>query len=293
MKHIFTVDVEDWFNGFPPEYLRASHNPHRLETGMNFLLDILDEAGAKATFFWVGVQAEAYPELLQATAAKGHEIGCHSYEHTPIYLHTPKEFEEDTEKAINTISEITGNSVSCYRAPFFSVRQDTLWALEILASLGITHDSSILPMKHWRTGMPSSNGSIHHIHTPSGTIIEVPIATQKIFGITLPVSGGGYFRVYPYEITKRNIAGCQEKNMPAVFYIHPWEMDLGQPHLPNRGIAELMHYARLKTARKKLTALLHDHSFGPLMKGADEFLRSQESKGEGHRTLLTMDLSSI
>jgi polysaccharide deacetylase family protein (PEP-CTERM system associated) len=277
MQHIFTVDVEDWYDGFPPGYLQSSNYASRLEIGINFLLNALDQDKTKATFFWTGRQAKAYPSLLSETIARGHEIGVHSYEHRPVYLQNPKEFEEDTAKAIAVISDITGIGIYCYRAPYFSIREDTLWAFEILTSLGITHDSSILPMKHWRTGMPGVNRSIHQIHTQSGTIIEAPITTRKIFGLTIPVSGGGYFRVYPYELTKRNIADCQLKRTPAVFYIHPWEVDPVHPRLRGNGIRELMHYVGLKTSRRKLSRVLHAHSFGPLMKVADDFLNYHKS----------------
>jgi len=276
MEHIFTVDVEDWYHGFPPEYPITSDRAPRLEQGMNFLLDALEETGAQATFFWVGREAEAYPALVRATARRGHEIGCHSYEHRPIFRQSPKEFEADTSKAVDVITEITGNKVVCYRAPFFSIRNDTSWALEILASLGITHDSSILPMRHWRTGMPEANPSIHHIPTSAGTIIEVPVAIRSILGLKIPASGGGYFRIYPYELTKRNIAAFEAKSIPAVFYTHPWEMDEGHPHLPGFGIREMMHYAGLRSARVKLIKLLRSFSFGPMKKTADLFLAEHQ-----------------
>jgi len=269
MQHIFSVDVEDWYNGFPPGYSVAAHPASRINYGMNFLLDILDEFGVKATFFWIGKQAKTYPILLRDTAARGHEIGCHSYDHTSIYLQSTCEFETDTKTAIDIISDIIGNNIHCYRAPYFSIRKDTYWALEILASLGITHDSSILPMRHWRTGMKDATDSVHTIETSGTTIIEAPITVRHFAGLKIPISGGGYFRAYPYWLTDRNFAHCEAENKPAVFYIHPWELDTDHPRINRHGIAESMHYIGIHSARLKLIRLLQDYSFGPLMKTAD------------------------
>lgn len=272
MKHIFTVDVEDWYHGFDPLYSVPPPHTSRLEIGMRYLLDMLEKFNTKATFFWLASEAEKYSALLRGTVAAGHEIGCHGLVHTPLYSLPPAKFLRDTSKALSIIENISGKQVRCYRAPYFSIRSDTWWALEILASLGIEFDSSILPMKHWRTGMPLEQDTIHSIQTPSGFITEVPITTRKIFHQRIPVSGGGYFRAYPYELTRRNIAHRALSDKPAVFYIHPWEFDPEHPKMSKGGFMKFTHYLQLESTRKKLYKLLEDHSFVPLMETAKQTL---------------------
>src|SRR5438093_1580446 len=134
MRHIFTIDVEDWYHGFPPAYSVSAPHEKRLEIGMRFLLDALEESDTRATFFWLGSEAKLYSELLKETVARGHEIGCHGLAHVPIYMMTPQDFERDAKEALSILENISGIGVQCYRAPYFSIRHDTLWALEILAS---------------------------------------------------------------------------------------------------------------------------------------------------------------
>ncbi len=239
---------------------------------MRFLLDSLDEAGVQATFFWLASEASLYPQLLRESLERGHEIGSHGLDHSPIFKMTPAEFSADTDQALSIISGITGNAVRCYRAPYFSINNNTFWALEILASFGITHDSSILPMHHWRTGMPGVRDHIQLISTPSGPIIEVPVTTRSFFGIRIPVSGGGYFRAYPYKFSSANIKLRTTIKRPAVFYIHPWELDPEHPNVNQHAVIDRMHYLGLGKAQNKLKRLLRDHSFGPLINIANESL---------------------
>lgn len=276
MQHIFSIDVEDWYEGFSPSYTVPPPHIPRLEKGMRFLLDELERVNAKATFFWVGSQALRYPGLLRETASRGHEIGCHGFAHVPIYTFSPCEFKIDLQRALGVLREITGAQIRCYRAPFFSVRKDTLWALEILAASGIEFDSSILPMRHWRTGIAGADDCIHHISTGSGDLIEVPITVRPVFGMRIPTGGGGYFRAYPFALTASNITYCESQKKCNVFYAHPWEFDSTHPRLEGNGPMEMLHYHGLGTNRKKLSRLLERFSFGPLMKLAKENIRKEE-----------------
>lgn len=284
MQHIFTVDVEDWYHGFAPSFPVPPPKYNRLEFGMNILLDALDGVGAKATFFWLGCCAEKYPALLKETLRRGHEIGCHGFDHAAIYTLSPRTFDNQTRQSIEIISHISGEPIRAYRAAYFSVRHDTIWALEILAANGITHDSSILPMRHWRTGMPGESDSIHQINTPNGPIIEVPISVRSFGKFRIPTSGGGYFRAYPYNLTKRNIAVREREEQPAVFYTHPWEFDTEQPQNIGSGITRKLHYMGISKSETKLQRLLSDYHFAPLSHVANEWLQAPSLR-EYHPTL--------
>ncbi len=275
MQHIFTVDVEDWYHGFAPSCAIPAPHQHRLEYGMNILLDALDETGTKATFFWLGDCAERYPTLLKDTLQRGHEIGCHGYDHAAIYALSPRTFDDQTRRSIESISHITGEAVRTYRAAYFSIRHDTTWALEILVANGITHDSSILPMRHWRTGMPETSDLIHEIITPSGSLIEVPVSVRKYGKLGIPTSGGGYFRAYPYSLTKNNITVREAKDIPAVFYIHPWELDTQQPQHHGHGFGRKLHYYHISKSQTKLQKLLADFQYAPMTIVAEKWLHTR------------------
>ena len=272
MQHIFTVDVEDWYHGFPPSFGLGIVSQKRLNKGMNILLDTLDEFKVKATFFWLASHAREYPTLLKDTFDRGHEIGCHGNDHIPIYEMSPARFSSDIHSALEILSQHIGNPISCFRAPYFSLRSDTLWAVEILIEHEILFDSSILPIRHWRTGIPDAKDEIHIIETQSGSLIEVPITTTSVAGKKLPTAGGGYFRAYPYWLTDRNISESEISGKPAVFYIHPWELDKDQPRINGHSIPKFMHYLGIEATYQKLRKLLHYHEFGPLMQIASSHM---------------------
>jgi len=261
MKHIFTVDVEDWYHGFSPSYNVPFPHIGRLEYGMNNLLDLLEKNEVKATFFWLASQAARYPDLLRKTAAQGHEIGCHGLAHIPITMQTPGEFKATTSHAIFLLEDLLGEPIQSFRAPFFSINSGSLWALDILVSLGIRYDSSILPMRHWRTGVANADDSIHNISTPSGEITEVPVTMHRYWWGSIPVAGGGYFRAYPFALIDKHFS---QSGKPAVFYIHPWEIDEHHPRI-GKGLLKPMHYLNIHSTKDKLEKLLKVHRFGPMM----------------------------
>lgn len=271
MKNIFTVDVEDWYQGFPPR-VRLNGSPEkRLAYGMHRLLDLLDAQHVRATFFWLGECARDHPSLLQETARRGHEIGCHGYSHTSLFTHTPATFRLELARALETITSLTGKAVQCFRAPYFSIVKETWWALEILREHGILYDASIMPMVHWRTGIPGYNDRIGIVSTSAGNIIEAPVTVIRRFGKLLPTSGGGYFRLYSYDLTQKHIRHKNQLGQPAMFYIHPWELDPDQPPVT----FSPTHYLGLTTTAQKLSALLTEQSFGPLMHICDQQLSSR------------------
>jgi polysaccharide deacetylase family protein (PEP-CTERM system associated) len=270
MLNAFTVDVEDYFH---PSEVGAGLGPHhwsslpsRVEIGTSSLLELLARHSIRATFFILGWVASEKPALVRRIAEAGHEIACHSNEHRLIYELSPSEFKADTLAAIRAIKNACGITPRTYRAPSFSITGRSLWALEILADCGFTHDSSICPIVHDRYGIPGSPRHAHIIETPSGPLLEVPVATVQLSDNRVaPVGGGGYFRIFPYRYTAaglRRINTAEKK--PACVYVHPWEVDTDQPRLAKGHIARLRTYTGLGTVGNKLNRLLQEFQFSTL-----------------------------
>lgn len=270
MLNILTIDVEEYFH--PTEVQSYQRNrrgnelPPRLEPVMDWILELLEEHNCKATCFILGWVAERYPAVIQKISQAGHEIGCHSYAHKLIYTQTPREFHDDTVRAIAAIEGACGVTPRLYRAPSYSITANSLWALEILAELGFTHDSSIYPIKHDRYGIPGFQRTAHIRSTASGPIYEVPIATVSLGNGTIaPIGGGAYLRLLPYRYTAAGIRRQnQREGQPACVYFHPWELDPDQPRLPLGVIGTLRTYTGLRTMRGKLKKLLSDFEFSTI-----------------------------
>ena len=263
-RHAFTVDVEDWYHGIPIDRATAARAERRLDHGVGRLLDLLAEHAVQGTFFILGLAAEEHPRLVARIAEAGHEIGCHGWTHDPLYTMTPARMREETRRGRDRLAEITGREITIYRAPYFSITGRSLWALDVLAELGFTHDSSIIPVTTWRYGIAGFDSRPVLIPTPSGAITEIPITTRRMMRREIPVAGGAYFRLYPYALTRSNLLATERENRSAVFYLHPWELDPDHPTIDFHWRARLTHYARLGTTAPKLRRLLREFSFGPL-----------------------------
>jgi polysaccharide deacetylase family protein (PEP-CTERM system associated) len=261
--HAFTIDVEDWYHGAADELTRNS-GERRLCYGLGKLLDILAEFGVTATFFWLGLAASENPQLVKQVARAGHEIACHGWVHEPVYSMTPQRFREETQYAMSLISDLSGQPIIGYRAPYFSITRKSLWALEILTELGFEYDSSIFPIKNWRYGISDFNPTPQQVTTSAGTIYEIPLSVRRFLGNNFPISGGAYFRIYPYAITQQNFRVAEHNNQAAIFYIHPWELDLKHPPLSLSWKEKLTHSINSHTINRKLYQLLSDFSFVPL-----------------------------
>lgn len=272
IRHAFTVDVEDWYEGIPvaPD-VRAAAAP-RLERGLDALLEELGARQVRGTFFVLGPVAERWPAAIRRIAAAGHEIGCHGWSHDLLYTMTPAQFREETTRARETLEALTGQRVSGYRAAYFSITRRSWWALEALAEMGFRYDSSIFPVRNWRYGIADFDPRPQHIATPAGTIAEFPISIRRILGRNLPVAGGAYFRLYPYPLTRWNLRASERAGTPAVFYIHPWELDPDHPVVPFYWKARLTHYANLRSTRPRLKRLLAQFRFAPLADVLDHVL---------------------
>jgi polysaccharide deacetylase family protein (PEP-CTERM system associated) len=262
-----TVDVEDYFqvSAFESIVPRSSWSSleSRVCRNTERLLDMFEAAGVRATFFVLGWVAERYPQLVRQIAAAGHELASHSYHHQLVYSLTPEEFRADLRRAREAIESAAGVRVLGYRAPSYSVIRDSLWALDVLIEEGYTFDSSIYPIRHDRYGIPEWDRAIHRLHRPGGTLWELPGSTVRVGGTNLPIGGGGYFRLLPYGWTSRGIRRLNEtEGHPAVFYLHPWEIDPDQPRIAAGRLSRFRHYRNLGRTEERLGRLLRQFRFG-------------------------------
>ena len=264
-----TVDVEDYFQvsafeGFAPRY-RWHEFECRVEANTERLLSIFDDTKIKATFFILGWVAERYPHLVREIAQRGHELASHGYLHRLVYDTTREGFREDIRKAKGLIESASGGHVFGYRAPSYSITPRSLWALDILIEEGYRYDASIYPIHHDRYGIPPSPRQPYVIRRAAGAIMEAPGTAVRVGPLNLPVGGGGYFRLLPYEWTAWGLRRINRtEGRGAIFYLHPWELDPGQPRLPAGSMTRLRHYTNLDKTEARLRRLIAEFSWGPL-----------------------------
>ena len=270
LRNIISVDVEEYFH--PTELARYVHAdqwnslPSLVEPQTQRVLEVFERQGVKGTFFVLGWVARRHPRLIAEIAARGHEVGCHSFSHSLVYDLTPTQFLEDTKRAIGAIEDACGITPCAYRAPSYSITRNSLWALEILVQCGFTHDSSIYPIQHDRYGIPGFGRHARTLATPAGPIVEVPIATVQLSDRAVaPVGGGAYLRLLPYRYTAAGIRRInQSEQQPACMYFHPWELDPEQPRLARGWVSRLRTYGGLSSMAGKLDRLVSDFEFSTL-----------------------------
>lgn len=264
-KDVISVDVEDYFHAeaLSPAAQRSEWDrfPCRVESNTQRLLELFARQEIHATFFVVGWVAERFHSLIREIATAGHELACHSYWHRLIYQLEPKEFLEDTRRAKDVIEQIAGQPIYGYRAPTYSIVVRSLWALEILAGLGFTYDSSIFPIHHDRYGIPSAPRAPYRIKTPAGPLIEYPPTTFRLGKHVLPVGGGGYLRLLPRWYTQFGTARARREGLPIIAYVHPWEIDPDQPRLTAKLTSRLRHYTNLSKTYERLSDMLRQGVF--------------------------------
>jgi polysaccharide deacetylase family protein (PEP-CTERM system associated) len=270
IRNAMTVDVEDYFQvaAFSEHIAPATWGAYDLRVERNTLrlLEIFAERDVKATFFVLGWVAERCPALVRAIAATGHEIACHGYSHQLIYNQTPAVFREETARSKALIEEQSQQPILGYRAASYSITRASLWALDILTEIGFQYDSSIFPIRHDRYGIPGSPRWPYRLIAPNGgCLIEFPPSTLSILGCHLPVAGGGYFRLYPYSFTRFALASLNLQQQPFIFYVHPWEIDPGQPRIHAGWLSTLRHYTNLSWCEARLRSLLQEFKFGPVL----------------------------
>jgi polysaccharide deacetylase family protein (PEP-CTERM system associated) len=264
MRHAFTVDLEDWYHGIPIDTGLKAGAERRLHVGTDVLLELLARHGSKATFFCLSPTAREHPQLVRRVADAGHEIGSHGESHDLVYTMTRERFREETRRSIRELEDCCGRKVQSYRAAYFSITERSLWALEVLRELGIAFDSSIFPVRNWRYGIPGYSRRPLAIDTAHGRLLEFPISTRRLFGRNLPATGGAYFRIYPYRLTRANLRAIEQEGFPAVFYLHPWELDPDHPRVQFPWKPRLTHYVNLGVTRSRLERLLAEFNFTTL-----------------------------
>jgi polysaccharide deacetylase family protein (PEP-CTERM system associated) len=269
LVNAMTVDVEDWFQvaAFFDHVDRASWDARelRVERNTERLLALFAERGITATFFVLGWVAERLPSLAPRIAAAGHEIACHGWSHALVYRQTPVQFRDETFRAKKLLEDQVGAPVRGYRASTYSITRDTQWALDVLLDAGFEYDSSIFPVRHPQYGVPGAARFPGRIETPyRRQIVEFPLSTVKIGPASLPVSGGGYFRFLPYALTRSGLARINRvERQPFIFYLHPWELDPGQPRVAGaKATSRIRHYTNLDRCEARLIRLLGDFGFG-------------------------------
>lgn len=256
-----TVDVEDYFqvSAFKPHVPRDQWVNHecRVERNVERILSLFAGQGATATFFTLGWIAERYPELVRRIVAAGHELASHGYEHDRASDLSESAFFADVDRAKKILEDTGGVSVSGYRAPSFSIGRNNLWAFDVLARTGHSYSSSIFPIRHDHYGMPEAP---RFAHPRSQGLIELPATTICLGGVNLPASGGGYFRLLPYAMSRWMIRRVNAVDrQAAIFYFHPWEIDPAQPRI--EGVSaktRFRHYVNLHRVESRLHRLLAD-----------------------------------
>ncbi|MCO5188464.1 MAG: polysaccharide deacetylase family protein [Anaerolineae bacterium] len=271
MKHVISIDVEDWHQCMVPDYRTWPDYEDRIVYSTQKVLRLLQETNTKATFFVLGYVAEHHPELVAQIKEEGHEVASHGQHHEFVYNMTPDDFRADLERSTDALEAVTGEKPRGYRAPFFSIVKKNWWAFDILSEMGFDYDSSIYPVFNHRYGVPDAPREPHQIEAGGGHLTELPVATLPL-GVNLPVGGGVYFRAMPYAAIKHAIGRLDRSGYSAVLYVHPWEMDPEQPVL--QGLPRLFkarRYLNLDKTEAKWRSLLTDFSFGP----AGEVFREQ------------------
>jgi len=290
IQNALTIDVEDYYqvSNFEVDIRREDwpSYPSRVVGSTERILAILDRHQVKATFFVLGYVAEKHPGLVRSIVRAGHEIGSHSFWHRQVHHMTPDEFRSDLRTSRDVLENLLGKHVTSFRAPSLSIGKETLWALEILVEEGFDTDSSVIPTRLDPRSELDASGRPFAFKCDAGELQEFPVSVYSLGGrFGLPISGGGYFRLYPFQLTTRLLRRVNERfGLPFVFYTHPWEYDPDQPRLKaGSALKRFRHYVNLATTEAKLERLLTSFSFGRL----DQVLADYSP--ERHHAIATAD----
>lgn len=277
---LLTIDVEDWYHILDvPSTLDITEwdsRPARVERNFNRLLEILDRKYIKATCFFLGWVAQKFPQLVRSAQAAGHEIASHGFSHRLIYQMSETEFYDDAARAKKVIEDIAGVEVHGYRAPGFSVTEQTPWFFEALMRAGYQYDSSVFPAARGHGGIRTGRIKPYRAIEQSPGLIELPISVTKILGKRLCFFGGGYLRLFPYSVIKHAARKVLAENRPVIFYIHPRDIDPDQPRLPMNPFRAFKTYVNLGGTEKKLQLLLDEFDWLTV----SEYIKSDENLSE-------------
>jgi polysaccharide deacetylase family protein (PEP-CTERM system associated) len=264
-----SIDVEDYFHVAALSEAIAREDwdsmNARVDQSTRRLLEVFDTTGTRATFFVLGWVAERHPALVREIHRRGHEIACHGYSHRMVYQQSPEEFRSETLRSKALLEDISGEAVTGYRAASYSITAKSRWALDILVEAGFQYDSSIFPVRHDLYGVPDAPRFPHVLTTDNGgRLVEFPPTTARLLGQNIPAAGGGYFRLYPYALSRWLLQRVNDGDRePAIFYLHPWEVDPEQPRVDAGWRSRFRHYNNLAKCEGRLRRLLGDFQFAP------------------------------
>ena len=261
-----SVDVEEHFQvqAFARAIRRADWDAHefRVERNVERLLELFAQAPARATFFTLGWVAERHPAMVRRIVDAGHELASHGYHHERVDSQTPEAFRADIRKTKQILEDCAGTEVRGYRAATFSVGAHTPWAFRTLEEEGYAYSSSVYPVVHDNYAFPDAP---RFAFRPEGTsqFWEIPISTVRLGGRNFACGGGGYFRFFPYDVTRAAFSHInRNEKRPAVFYLHPWEIDPEQPRPSGVPLkSRLRHYLNLDRTEHRLRRLLSDFAW--------------------------------
>ncbi|MGZ3184197.1 MAG: XrtA system polysaccharide deacetylase [Telluria sp.] len=263
IRNALTCDVEDYFqvSAFERHIPRARWDQceSRIERNLYRVLDLLSERGLHGTFFVLGWLARRHPHLVRELAGRGHEVASHGYAHERATAQSPAQFRCDVRAAKQLLEDLAGSPVHGYRAPSFSIGAANHWAHEVLHEAGYRYSSSVYPIRHDHYGMPAGPRFCYRSHG----LLEIPVSTALVGNARLPAGGGGYFRLFPYALSRGLLARVHRRDaQPAVFYFHPWELDPAQPRTPGLPLrTHVRHYLNLGRTEARLRRLLADFAW--------------------------------
>jgi polysaccharide deacetylase family protein (PEP-CTERM system associated) len=268
ITNALSVDVEEYHHAAIFRRGTSALAPRqwesRVEQSIDRLLGLMSAHRARGTFFVVGEVAALHPAMVRTIAAQGHEIGCHSDRHENVNLQSPGEFRADVRSAKARIEDAVGAPMIGYRAPNFSIGPAQSWAYNILLEEGFRYDSSTHPILHDRYGQPGAPRFPYEVcRDGADSLVEFPIGTAQLLGVNLPIGGGGYFRLMPFALTRLGIQHVNAaERRPVMFYLHPWELDPGQPRPPMAWHHRFRLYVGVEKEAAKLAALFVRFQFG-------------------------------
>ncbi len=273
-----TVDVEDYFHVSALAEVISRRDwdrmEYRAEASTERILQLFESRDVRATFFVLGWVAHRSKALIRRIHAAGHEVACHGLTHELVYHQTPEQFRSETAESKALLEDTIGAPVIGYRAASYSITAQSFWAIDILCELGFKYDSSIFPIAHDRYGIPGASREPGVLRSQADrSIVEFPLSTKKLLGATVPVAGGGYFRLLPYWFTKWALGSInRDDGLPFIFYLHPWEVDPEQPRFNASRLSRFRHYTNLDVCESRLSALIRDFRFSTVRHVLSSFL---------------------
>jgi len=275
--HHFTVDVEEFFHptAMEPFFPDASWDalPRRSPTLVPRILEHLDRHDVRGTFFVLGWLAEREPAMVKAIAAAGHEIASHGWSHRRVTHMQPGEFRSEARRSRMLLEDLAGQPVIGYRAPSFSILPGLEWAFDVLLEEGFRYDSSVFPVRvHPTYGYPDADRDPHVLDRPAGALVEVPPATLRVGGLTLPAAGGAYLRFFPVALLRAALASAERRGVAGTCYVHPWEFDRDMPSLPGPWLTRLRMRGGIRHTWRRVRAVTRRYRFRPVRDTAEALL---------------------